>query len=99
MSDVHLAVELARDAHTNCFDTAVIVSTDADLQPPLELMRRDFPSKRIVAVFPPARESHYLRGIAHDSFRLGRARLSKSQLPLVVAKPDGFRLRRPREWN
>ncbi len=98
MSDVRLAVELVKDAYTNAFDTAVVVSADADLQPPLELLRQSFREKRVVAVFPPARESHVLRAIAHESFRIGRARLSKSQLPRVVAKPDGFLLHRPGEW-
>ena len=99
MSDVRLAVELVKDAYTSQFDTAIIVSADADLQPPLELIRQSFPSKRVVAVFPPARDSHHLSVIAHESFRIGRARLSKSQFPPVIAKPDGFLLRRPNEWH
>lgn len=99
MSDVRLAVELVKDAFTDAFDTAVVVSADADLQPPLELLRELFPTKRVVAVFPPARDSFHLRAIAHESFRIGRARLFKSQLPRVVAKADGFLLRRPIEWR
>ena len=60
MSDVRLAVELVKDAYTGGFDTAVILSADADLQPPVELIRKDFPSKRLIAVFPRARDSIHL---------------------------------------
>ena len=99
MSDVRLASELLRDAYSDRYDSALIVSADADLQPPIEMIRLDHPLKRVVAVFPPARDSYHLRGIAHEYFRLGRARLSKSQLPPAIKKADGFLLRRPVEWQ
>jgi uncharacterized LabA/DUF88 family protein len=99
MTDVRLASELLRDAYKDTFDVAVIVSADADLQPPIEFIRLDLPSKRIVVVFPPERDSFHLRAIADDYFRIGRARLSKSQLPPVVNKHDGYPLKRPIEWH
>jgi len=99
MSDVRLASELLRDTYTDIYDTALLVSADADLQPPIEIIRSDHASKRIVVAFPPERDSYHLRTIAHDYFRIGRARLSKSQLPAAVRKPDGYVLRRPVEWR
>jgi uncharacterized LabA/DUF88 family protein len=99
MTDVRLASELLRDAYANAFDTAAIVSADADLQPPIEFIRQDLPAKRILVVFPPERDSYHLRAIAHECFRIGRARLSKSQLPHMVTKPDGYVLRKPAEWQ
>ncbi len=99
MSDVRLAAELLRDTFADLYDTAIIVSADADLQPPIEIVRQDYPAKHIVIVFPPARDSFYLRQIAHAHFRIGRRILSKCQLPPTVTKPDGFVLRRPPEWS
>ena len=99
MSDVRLASELLRDTYTDRYDIALIVSGDADLQPPMEIIKLDHPSKRVVVVFPPERDSYHLRSIAHEYFRIGRARLSKSQLPAVVKKADGYALRRPVEWR
>lgn len=99
MSDVRLAVELLRDTYADRYDIAVVVSADADLQPPIELVKADFPTKRVVVVFPPARESYHLRAVAHEFFRIGRGRLSKSQLPTSVKKADGYVLQRPLEWQ
>ena len=99
MSDVRLAVELLRDTFANLYDTAIIVSADADLQPPIEVIKADYPRKRVVIVFPPARDSYHLRAIAHAYFRIGRGRLSGSQLPPTVKKPDGYMLQRPPEWH
>ena len=99
MSDVHLASELLRDAYTDRFDCALIISADADLLPPIEIIREDLPKKRVLVAFPPDRDSFHLRGMAHQFFRIGRGRLAHSQLPPVMVKPDGFQLKRPSEWT
>ena len=99
MTDVRLASELLRDAYADDFDAAVIISADADLQPPIEFIRQDHPSKKVLVVFPPERDSYHLRAIAHEHFRIGRGHLSKSQLPPTVRKADGYVLRRPTEWE
>ncbi len=99
MSDVRIASELLRDAFNNSFDTALIVSADADLQPPIEVINQEFPNKHVVVAFPPRRDSHHLRSIANDYFRIGRGRLSKCQLPANITKPDGYVLTRPTKWS
>jgi len=99
MTDVRLACHLVRDAHKDAFDTCLIVSADADLQPPIEIVKQDFPGKRVVVGFPPRRDSYHLRTIADEHFRIGRGRLAKCQLPDKVRKADGYELARPREWS
>lgn len=99
MTDVRMASELLRDAFKNEFDTALIVSADADLQPPIEIIKEEFPAKKVVIGFPPKRDSYHLRKIAHAHFRIGRGTLSKCQLPQTVNKPDGHILVRPVEWT
>lgn len=99
MTDVRMASELLRDAYSDLYDTALIVSADADLRPPMEIIGLDYPSKRIVVAFPPGRDSYHLREIANEHFRIGRGRLSKSQLPPTVKKADGYVLNRPVEWQ
>jgi len=99
MTDVRLACELVRDAHQNAFDTCLIISADADLQPPIEIIKQDFPGKRVVIGFPPRRDSYHLREIVDEHFRIGRGTLSRCQLPNRVRKTDGYELVRPREWN
>ena len=61
MSDVCIASELLRDCFQNKFDTALIVSADADLQPPIRIVKEEFPQKRVVIAFPPDRASYHLQ--------------------------------------
>ena len=99
MTDVRLATELMRDAYQDIFDVAIIITADGDLEPPIITIKEDFPEKRIIIVFPPKRDNHHLKNIVDAHFRIGRGRLSKSQLPHKVTKPDGFELVRPTNWN
>ena len=99
MTDVNIATELLRDAFEDRFDTAILLSADSDLVPPIRVIRELFPGKRVVVVFPPARFSHHLRMVAHAHVPLGRAVLAKSQFPDQLTKPDGHVLRRPLWWR
>jgi uncharacterized LabA/DUF88 family protein len=99
MTDVHIATELMADAFQNKFDTALLVSGDGDLVPPVRKVRQLFSDKRIVAVFPPNRVSKALKKTANAHTNIGRATLTKSVFPDKVTKPDGFILQRPATWK
>jgi uncharacterized LabA/DUF88 family protein len=99
MTDVRIATELLRDTFKNTYDTAILISADADLVPPVEVVKQDFPGKSIVLWFPPRRECHPLRQIADAHYRIGKGKLSSCQLPENVIKPDGYVLTRPTEWT
>ena len=45
MTDVNIAVQILSDAFRNQFDTALILSGDSDLVPPIREVRRLFPEK------------------------------------------------------
>jgi uncharacterized LabA/DUF88 family protein len=57
MTDVNIALGVARDAYQDRFDTAFIVTGDSDQVPTTELVRELFPEKRVVILFPPERVS------------------------------------------
>lgn len=99
MTDVNIAVEMLSDAVENAFDTALLVSGDADLVPAVRTIRRLFPEKRIVSAFPPGRVSQALRKEVHAHFVIGRPNLAKSQLPESVARASGTALTRPTKWR
>ena len=99
MTDVNIAVRLLADAMDDAFDTAMIVSADSDLVPPVEAVRARFPAKRIIIASPPARHSAKLAAAANVCFSIGRKRLQDSQLPDNITKPDGFVLTRPASWT
>jgi uncharacterized LabA/DUF88 family protein len=99
MTDVNIATEMLTDAFCDNYDTALLISGDSDLVPPVLAIREFFPQKRIVVAFPPRRTSIQLERMANVSFVIGEAKLRHSQFPNEVAKPDGFVLRRPSEWH
>jgi uncharacterized LabA/DUF88 family protein len=99
MTDVNIAVQMLSDAFADHFDTALLISADSDLTTPIQQLRRLFPNKRVIAVFPPGRSSFDVRNAADFTFTLGEAKLRQSQLPPQVMRADGFVLHRPAHWN
>ncbi|MCL5266366.1 MAG: NYN domain-containing protein [Chloroflexi bacterium] len=99
MTDVNIAVKLLEDAVLDSFDTALLISADADLTPAVNSLVKLFPAKRVVIAFPPDRYSAELAKSASAFFHIGRAPIAKSQSPLTVAKADGFMLFCPVEWR
>lgn len=99
MTDVQIAVQLLADAIDGRYDTALLVSADSDLTPPVAAVKARYPDKRIVMVCPPQRQSKRLEAECHACLRLGRGTLLASQFPDAVTKPDGFVLQRPATWN
>jgi uncharacterized LabA/DUF88 family protein len=99
MTDVCIATELLMDAHADKFDTAIVISGDSDLVPPVNAIHSFFAAKRVIVAFPPKRHSVNLKNAAKASFQIGRAKIAASQMPDIVVKPNGFNLVRPLEWN
>jgi uncharacterized LabA/DUF88 family protein len=98
MTDVCIATEMVADAFLNRFDSAVIVSGDSDLVPPIRMVKTHFPDKSIVVAFPPNRGSAHLRRVADKAFYIWPRTLERCQMPDEIKKPNGTVLRRPSEW-
>jgi len=99
MTDVNIATEMIVDAFANRFDTALVVSADSDLVPPVRAVRECFGHKRVMVAFPPARNSLELKNAATGQFTISRRHLRDSQLPETVTKPNGYVLKRPDNWK
>ncbi len=99
MTDVNIAVDMLTDAFADRFDTAIVISADSDLSPPIEAIRRLWPQRRVVVVFPPRRASERLKRTASAWFPLGRKVVADSQFPAEVTRRDGFVIRRPARWR
>lgn len=99
MTDVNIATELLSDAFQDRFDTALLISADSDLVGPISKVRDLFPTKRVIAIFPPDRTSKRLAQTANAHFTLGPGLLGQSLLPDPVLKPDGYALHCPTHWH
>ena len=99
MTDVNISVELMTDALQNRFDVALLISADSDLVGPVETVQRLFPTKRVVAIFPPGRSSFALKQIAKAVLHIGHVDLARSLFPDEIIRPDRVSLRRPTKWH
>lgn len=99
MTDVNIATQLVADAFLNRFDSAIVVSGDSDLAPPISLVREHFSNNRIVVAFPPMRRSLALTHVATTTLQIWDRTLKVCQLPESVTKADGVVLSRPAEWR
>ncbi len=99
MTDVNIAVEMMADVQQDKFDTALLISADSDLTPPAMKIKALFEGKKVVAAFPPKRNSQRLASVVDAHFTIGRGKLSKSLLPENVEKSDGITISRPSRWK
>jgi uncharacterized LabA/DUF88 family protein len=100
MTDVNIAVAMARDAFGDQFDTAILVTGDADQVPTVRLISELWPGKkRVVCAFPPRRVSSELKRTARGCVHISEAVLRAAQLPEIVTKEGGILLARPTRWT
>jgi uncharacterized LabA/DUF88 family protein len=99
MTDVNIATHLLTDAFNNAFDVAIIVSADSDLTGPIKMVKQLFVNKKVVAAFPPDRDSFDLKRVASAYFRIGHQKYAKSQFPQIMQLPNGVKIQRPGSWK
>ncbi len=99
MTDVNIAAQMLADAYEDRFDTAFVISGDSDLTTPIQQVRKRFPNKRLIVVFPPNRQSAQLKKASNGYLSIGEDKLRQNQLPEYFVKPDGFVLHRPASWS
>lgn len=98
MTDVNIATQMIIDAYQDKYDTAILISGDSDLVPPINAIHDNFKNKKVVVAFPPNRNNISVRHVAKGSFIIGRKKLKDNQLPEEVTKKDGYVLKKPLEW-
>ncbi len=99
MTDVNIATHLIIDAKDDRYDTALLISGDSDLVPPIKAVHQHYPLKKVIVGFPPNRQSVNVQKAAKGFFVIGRKKLIDSQLSVEIQKPDGYILRKPAEWE
>ena len=97
-TDVNIAVRLLEDAFDDRFDTALVISGDSDLVPPIESVRSRFPQKRVVVAAPPKRWSAQLKQVANAALRISDLTIQSNRLPDPVVTSTGVELRAPKGW-
>lgn len=99
MTDVNIATHLIIDAFQDKYDTAILVSGDSDLVPPIKAVHENFPKKAVSVFFPPSRHNNSVAAFAKGSQIIGRKKLIDCQFADEVKKRDGYILLKPSEWS
>jgi len=76
-----------------------VIAGDSDLTKPIQQVRKRFPNKRLIVVFPPNRQSAQLKKAANGYLSIGEDKLRQNQLPNIVMTSSGFALHRPPHWS
>lgn len=89
----------ASDAIAGGVSVRIIISGDSDLIMPIQQVRKRFPHKRLIVVFPPNRQSAQLKKAANGFLSIGEDKLRQNQLPDPVITASGFALHPPGHWR
>lgn len=98
-TDVNIATELLVDAFQDKFDTAILVSADADLTAPIVSIRRLFSKKSVIVAFPPERHSYELKNVATGAYHIGEEKLRNNLLPDKLKTKSGYVIQCPDKWK
>mgnify|MGYP000846829232 FL=1 len=98
MTDVNIATHLLLDAFNDRYDTAILISGDSDLVPPVKAIHHQFNKKAVSVFFPPERHNITVAGAAKGSQIIGKKKIKDHQFPLNVTKKDGYVLTKPESW-
>ena len=98
MTDVNIATHLLLDAFNDRFDTAILISGDSDLVPPIKAIHNQFNKKTVSVFFPPERHNITVAGAAKGSQIIGKKKIKDNQFPLTVTKIGGYVLTKPESW-
>lgn len=98
MTDVNIATHMIIDAYQDKYDTAMLISGDSDLVPPIKAIHECFNDKRVFVAFPPKRFNNSVAIASQGHITIGRKKLIDHQFPVQVQKSSGYTLTKPVDW-
>jgi len=84
-------------AGKNEFDKAVIVSGDSDMIPAIEMIKTEYPEKKIGVMVPYGHMAREIRNSADFQLKMKLEHLEKSRLLDKIKTADGV-LEAPKNW-
>ena len=96
-SDVNLAAHLVRDAFTNAFDAAVVITNDSDLVEPIRIAIEEA-GKTVGLLVPVKYPNQSLKDAASFHRHIRPGHLAKAQFPDPVIDQSGSAIPKPGTW-
>ncbi len=97
-TDVSIALKLIEIFTNNECDTAVLITGDTDLAPPVSTAHRLFPNKKVLFAFPYKRKNRELSRLAPGSFKISSGHYINHQFPDPYRLKDGAVINKPTRW-
>ena len=97
-SDVNLGAHLVRDAFTNAFDVAIVLTNDSDLVEPIRIATVEA-GKRVGLLVPVKYPNQSLIGVSSFHLHIRTGHLARSQFPDQLHLPDGTIVTKPATWG
>jgi uncharacterized LabA/DUF88 family protein len=97
-TDVNIAVDMVTHAHQNLFDTAIVLSADADLAPALKVVRSYGKQVRLILA-PGRKRADLLRSLASEVVVVKIRSLRNFILPDPIARVGFPSISCPEEWK
>jgi uncharacterized LabA/DUF88 family protein len=97
-SDVNLGSHLVRDAFTDQYDVAAVITNDTDLVEPIRIAIEEV-GKVVGIIAPVDKPSADLKAVSSFLRHIRPGHLAASQFPDVVQRQGGAPLQRPASWN
>ena len=96
-TDVNIAAHLIYDAAHQCFEQALVITNDADLRGPIEMVSKKM--RLPVWVFNPRlKDQHMVKGEGIFNRWIRVKNLEIAQLPNEITDKNGRKLLRPSGW-
>ena len=98
-TDINVALSMYNGAIDDIYDVGFLITADTDQAATLRLIEQRFPNKKLVAVYPPARDiSKHLRDLTHVQIKLKESHIDECVFPAMVRPADGRLVTRPHEY-
>lgn len=82
-TDVNLAISILEDGIMDRYDTAIIISWDSDLMPPIDRVKK-LKGKKFILVMPPNGKWSRIKQICDINHMIEESHLTAAQLPQIV---------------
>lgn len=96
-SDVNLGAHLVRDAFTDAFDVAVVITNDSDLVEPMRIAIAEA-GKRVGLLVPVKYPTQSLMNVASFYLRIRPGHLAHAQFPDTITSSQGTIISKPASW-
>ena len=101
-TDVNIAIHMVRDSLLKKFDKLILITNDTDINPAIEMAKKENPAIEIKLLTPPTYKTH---DSLHKAIAPGKAtvisekHIELSLLPPSLTKQNGKIIHRPQEYT